>query len=75
MKFRTYPSPISFTRCSSFECWLCDRRWPYLDEFEWCPCCEEQCTGSTKPSMAQAEAIKQATEFHFGWWLWRTNSL
>lgn len=64
-----------FTRCSSFECWLCDRLWPYEDEFEWCPCCREQCTGSPKTAMAAAEALKQATEFAFGWWLWTTNSL
>lgn len=75
MRFRDYPQPINFMRCKSFECWLCKRLWPYEDEYEWCPACEEQCTGSAKDAMGPADAIKLATEYSFGWWLWKTNSL
>lgn len=66
---------IGFQRCNSFRCWLCDRYWPYDDQYEWCPCCREQCNGHTKPAMTAKAALSLATEYAFGWWLWDTNSL
>lgn len=61
-----------------YRCYWCEWVWPFLPDFERCPCCREKCyTGKVVESNApdEDEAHSWRQEFDFGWWLWDTGRL